>query len=495
MAMDQAELEANISFLGIAFLSNSLKADTTRTIETLKYAQIPANMITGDHINTAVAIAGDCGLLQLTRSSAGVERDLGPVWIIDSDPHVHDSYLQISSYEDGTPVTCTLELALERASPYPLALGILSSVQLAITARGLKTVVSQYPKLVPSLVQSVRVFARMKPADKKFIVEELLKQSEVELPATSIEYDMEDSDADGPVEKERGSVVDAIVEFAADTGRGQKCVMFCGDGANDMAALRASTVGVSLCEAESSVAAPITSRHMTPWAVIETIKEGRCSLMTAYVLVCFTIEYAMIQLFMICNMFSFGLKIGSYTYLIHDLFFTLILALIISRTPPYPILGTHCPPQRFFTKYFLFKLFSQLICFPIFQLIAIRALSAQSWYTRYEPDTSDPLHETYADENSVIAFIGLVQVMIASVVSTVGPPYRMPWYTNRNHLICLVVQGVFIFGLLFASRNAFTTEFLKIKPMPVKFCFLLSFIGFCNAIVSGLLAHIGEYFH
>ena len=37
------------------------------------------------------------------------------------------------------------------------------------------------------------------------------------------------------------------------------CFILSGDGANDMSALRAATVGVSLCEAETSVAAPITS--------------------------------------------------------------------------------------------------------------------------------------------------------------------------------------------------------------------------------------------
>lgn len=38
------------------------------------------------------------------------------------------------------------------------------------------------------------------------------------------------------------------------------CVGFCGDGANDCAALKAAHVGISLSEAEASVAAPFTSR-------------------------------------------------------------------------------------------------------------------------------------------------------------------------------------------------------------------------------------------
>ncbi len=72
-------------------------------------------------------------------------------------------------------------------------------------------------------------------------------------------------------------------------------VGFCGDGANDVGALKAAHVGVSLCEAEASVAAPLTSKRQTIACMVTVIAEGRCSLITSYIIFKFIIVYAFIQ--------------------------------------------------------------------------------------------------------------------------------------------------------------------------------------------------------
>jgi cation-transporting ATPase 13A2 len=59
-------------------------------------------------------------------------------------------------------------------------------------------------------------------------------------------------------------------------------VLMCGDGANDCAALKAADVGISLSEAEASVAAPFTSNTPDISCVLEVIREGRAALVTSF---------------------------------------------------------------------------------------------------------------------------------------------------------------------------------------------------------------------
>jgi len=56
------------------------------------------------------------------------------------------------------------------------------------------------------------------------------------------------------------------------------CVCMCGDGSNDCLALKASDVGLSLSEAESSISAPFTSNHPSIAALLNLMREGRNAL-------------------------------------------------------------------------------------------------------------------------------------------------------------------------------------------------------------------------
>jgi cation-transporting ATPase 13A2 len=56
----------------------------------------------------------------------------------------------------------------------------------------------------------------------------------------------------------------------------------CGDGANDCAALKTADIGISLSEAEASIAAPFSSRILDISAVTILLREGKCALVTSF---------------------------------------------------------------------------------------------------------------------------------------------------------------------------------------------------------------------
>ena len=58
----------------------------------------------------------------------------------------------------------------------------------------------------------------------------------------------------------------------------------CGDGANDCGALRTAHAGISLSEAEASVASPFTSKEPNISCVPEVIREGKKFTWKSYIL-------------------------------------------------------------------------------------------------------------------------------------------------------------------------------------------------------------------
>jgi cation-transporting ATPase 13A2 len=69
----------------------------------------------------------------------------------------------------------------------------------------------------------------------------------------------------------------------------------CGDGANDCGALKAANAGISLSDAEASVASPFTSKTQNISCVPTVIREGRCALITSFGIVKFIVLYSITQ--------------------------------------------------------------------------------------------------------------------------------------------------------------------------------------------------------
>jgi magnesium-transporting ATPase (P-type) len=182
---------------GLIYFSNKLKADTyPRTIQSLRDADIHVNMITGDHFHTAAAIAADCNILSKERGRVflvdvphGVEVscDTRPVVLDAATEQVLQGMtvgqLIDNYYGGGKRLQAGLPAAAEamggdnndedaddvenRSFAVPF--------QVVVTGAGFQAVRNTTPDLLEPLCRIVNVFARMKPADKKHVVEEIMK--------------------------------------------------------------------------------------------------------------------------------------------------------------------------------------------------------------------------------------------------------------------------------------------------------------------------------
>mmetsp|Transcript_15333 Transcript_15333/g.13062 ORF Transcript_15333/g.13062 Transcript_15333/m.13062 type:complete len:165 (+) Transcript_15333:755-1249(+) len=78
----------------------------------------------------------------------------------------------------------------------------------------------------------------------------------------------------------------------------------CGDGANDCIAMKAANVGVSLSEAEASIAAPFTSKKQDIECIVELLKEGKSALNTSIQCFKYMALYSLVQFFGITIMYT-----------------------------------------------------------------------------------------------------------------------------------------------------------------------------------------------
>lgn len=90
------------------------------------------------------------------------------------------------------------------------------------------------------------------------------------------------------------------------------CCGFCGDGANDCGALKAADVGISLSDAEASVAAPFTSRLFEISCVPTVIREGRAALVTSFSCFKFMSLYSAIQFCTVSFLYTSGSNLGDF---------------------------------------------------------------------------------------------------------------------------------------------------------------------------------------
>lgn len=357
--------EQKLRFLGLLVMQNKLKPVTKTVINNLQNANIKCIMITGDNPNTAISVGKECGIVKEnqiifladfnnTRNtldwvmfSNDIKNDLNsetkkseelilnsesPIneyTLIDTpelrnkniDTHIKELQKDLISYQG---ILKMLNLILDNKYPWE-NIDSYQEYCLCFTGKGFEYLMRNDKEKLTQIMQKSVVFARMLPDQKAELVEILEKQG--------------------------------------------NCVGMCGDGANDCVALKTAHVGISLSEAEASIAAPFTCKNPDITCVFDLLREGRAALSTSFQCFKYMALYSMIQFTSVSILYSLGKSLSDMQYLITDLLIIVPLAITMSRSGPAENLSIEMPISNLLSPVVIFSIVGEVViqaCFQVF---------------------------------------------------------------------------------------------------------------------------------
>ncbi|CDO92419.1 unnamed protein product [Kluyveromyces dobzhanskii CBS 2104] len=403
------EVEDNLEFLGFIVFENKLKSRTKGAIRELQNANIRTVMCTGDNVLTAVSVGLESGLIQSER-----------VFIPSLNDNLEESGHLISwrdvDDEDSLLDSVSLKPLNEPEKTYTLAI---TGDIFRILFRNDEILPDDY---ISTVLMKGSVYARMSPDEKHELVEQLQK----------LDYN----------------------------------VGFCGDGANDCGALKAANIGISLSEAEASVAAPFTSSIFDISCVLDVIKEGRASLVTSFSCFQYMSLYSAIQFITITILYSRGSNLGDFQFLYIDLMLIVPIAISMSWSKPNSDLVKKRPSANLVSPKILVPLCMNIAIILFFQLVPWIAVQQTSWYMKPVVGGDDAVQSS---DDTVLFFVSNFQYILTAIVLTQGPPYREPMIKNVGFILDILVSLLVSFGLMYLNVQSWLGELLQLTYISERF--------------------------
>lgn len=419
--IEREQMESELIFTGFIVFENKLKPSTKATLQELESAKIRTVMCTGDNILTAISVGRECEL---------ISPDIDDVYV----PTLHETEfgMNIVWEEVNNPGKIFDPNTLQ-----PAIVG--EKYTLAITGdvfRYILTELKDEDEQVNIMLLKGSIFARMSPDEKHELVERL----------QGLDY----------------------------------TVGFCGDGANDCGALKAADVGISLSEAEASVAAPFTSRVFEISCVVNVIKEGRSSLVTSFSCFKYMSLYSAIQFITVTCLYKEGTNLGDFQFLYIDLFLILPLAIFMSWSGPFGKLVIKRPSANLVAPKILIPMCCHIIVIMVFQIILWLLVQKQPWYIKPIVGGDD---EVKSSDNTVLFLFTNFQYILIAVVLSTGPPYREPMTKNVPFMINVFLATLISIMLFGIDEDTWLGDFMDLTNLSSLFYSLILFSAVLNLVV------------
>ncbi|XBW38619.1 hypothetical protein QEN19_004208 [Hanseniaspora menglaensis] len=442
--LSREEAEENLNFLGFIIFENRIKPESEPTITELRNANIPSIMCTGDNILTAISVSKDASILGAN------ELCFVPIW---------DNIKENITWESVDDP----EIKLDETTLIPINKNLVTQgYSLALTGDIFNTIFSENGDILDANKDEDNEVQLAKNDNNTSICGDFIKYSnhykQTVLLRAKIYARM------SPDDKE--CLVNNLKSLDHTVG-------FCGDGANDVGALRSSDCGVSLSEAEASIAAPFTSQIFNISCVLNIMKEGRCSIVTSFACFQYMSLYSAIQFITVTILYGQGSNLGDFQFLYVDLCLIIPIAITMSwSSPNYGPLVEKRPSMNLVSLKILLPILINVVIILVVQLIPWIVSKYMKWYEAPIVGGQDTINST---DNTVLFIVSSFQYICMSIILTQGPPYREPIHENKSYIANIAACLGFTLYLLFGSYESYSSVLMQLTYMSFGFkCYLVA---------------------
>lgn len=413
--------ESNLQFQGISIFKNNLKEQTKPTIRSLKRADFKVGMITGDNINTAISIAKNCRLIELSLEEVGTytfTKEQALVWNSIEETADDDSFDSESTDEiHGQTMNPSLMPTGERNKVGAIDSDNFSRIVAAFGLEEEGKEIDLKNPVLRELAKKCRVFARMDP-DQKALIVKIMKLYHKEKETT---------------------------------------VGFCGDGANDCIALKEADIGISLSQTEASLSAPFISAIEDISCVSIISAEGKAALTTNFDCFRFFCLYSIIQTIGLIVLFAKNTEYSDAVYIACDIFIALNLANCIGLLKPLDRLTSQLPQFTLFYSELMLSMVLNCVLAAVFFTIGIIVIKSDPDYKppdeMVDPDKGvNPSGDVGTYETTMMGLYAMQTTFMCAIVFNIKGVFKQRFYTQVYMVISLIIYQIFVIYMLFASK-------------------------------------------